>query len=482
MEIYSSPVIGTFAFDTILVEVSQNGELSAECPDILSVYRQIKEENLLESGVFGTRVNGLRFENREYTKLIFTVFRAEETPRNRKLRYGRSAKEAARLRSKAVLYLPFSAADPCGIGYAAEGFLLGAYRFDRYFEKKESAGPAAFTILTERKIDEVLEKAKNKAQSVYTARDLSNEPSNILTPAALAKFADEYGRKYGFHVTLYREKEIAELGMNAFLAVSKGSSEAPVLIVMEYNGRPGDPEKLGFIGKGVCFDSGGYWLKNKEFMGHMKGDMEGAADVIGAMGAISKAALKINVVGVIAACENLISGTAYKPSDIIRSKSGKLIEVVNTDAEGRLTLADAITYAIQEKGVTKLVDIATLTGACAMALGDRFIGAFTNNEAFYQAAEQSAGLAGENIWRLPISEEYRHYNKSSIAPIKNAGSQMGGAIAAAMFIQEFVQELPWLHLDVAGASFSEADAEIFSPGATGSGTELLYEIANSFAE
>jgi len=483
MKISTRNSVNDVEFDTIIVDVTENENLSTKCQDINHIYQQIKSEGLFETReVFGTRVNGLHFENKEYTKLIFVGMPKKSTPRNLKLRYGQAAKEANRLKSKAILYISQVTLDASSIQYVLEGFLLGLYTFDKYLEKQQPVAKIQLTVLTEKKIDQALEKAQNIACAIYTARDLSNEPSNIITPAAFAEAAQKYGKEFNFAVTIFHKQEIKTLKMDAFLAVAKGSDEEPALIVMEYHGAPESREKLAFVGKGVCFDSGGYWLKEKNFMGHMKSDMEGAADVLGTMCAVAKGKLKINIVAVVAACENLISGTAYKPSDIIQTKSGKLIEVVNTDAEGRITLIDAITYAIQEKQATKIVDIATLTGACAMALGNRFIGAFSNDEEFYKQAEISAYKAGENIWRLPISEEYKDYNKSLIAPIKNAGPGMGGAISAAMFIQEFVEDLPWLHFDVAGASCSDVDAEIFSRGATGSGTALLYELANSFSE
>ena len=246
--------------------------------------------------------------------------------------------------------------------------------------------------------------------------------------------------------------------------------------MVEYNGRVTDDEKIALIGKGLCFDSGGYNLKPGNAMKGMHGDMGGAAAVIAAMGAIAEAKLGINVTAVIPACENMISGKAMKPGDIVKSMNGKYIEVVNTDAEGRMALIDAITYAIRECGATTLIDVATLTGACVVALGDRYTGAFSNSDELMSKIVQASILAGENIWRLPMGdEEYDNLNASTVADIANCGKKCG-ATAAARFLGEFVEKKPWVHLDIAGTSESDEDTEIYSKGGTGAATMLLYEV------
>ena len=314
------------------------------------------------------------------------------------------------------------------------------------------------------------------AKAVSTARDLVNEPANVMTPAALADAAKAICEKNNMKCTILGKEDCAALGMNSFLAVAKGSKQQPQFIVMEYNGRVTDDEKIALIGKGICFDAGGYNLKPGASMKGMHGDMGGAAAVIAAMGAIAEAKLGINVTAVIPACENLISGKSMKPGDIVKSMNGKYIEVVNTDAEGRMALADAITYAIRQCGATTLVDVATLTGACQVALGSRYTGVFSNSDELAAKLVQASILAGENIWRLPLGDdEYKDLNASSVADIANCGTQCG-ATAAARFLHAFVEKKPWIHLDIAGTSESDADKEIYSEGGTGVAAMTLYEL------
>lgn len=313
------------------------------------------------------------------------------------------------------------------------------------------------------------------AEAVMTARDLVNEPANVMTPAALADAAKAICDKNNIKCTVLDRDQCEALGMHSFLAVAKGSKQPPKMIVMEYNGRVTDEEKIALIGKGLCFDAGGYNLKPSSAMKGMHGDMGGAAAVIAAMGAIAKAKLGINVTAVIPACENLVSGKSMKPGDIVQSMNGQYIEVVNTDAEGRMAMVDAITYAIRECGATALLDVATLTGACQVALGDRYTGVFSNSDELTAKLIQASVLSGENMWRLPLgNEEYKDLNKSSVADIANCGTQCG-AIAAARFLLSFVEKKPWIHLDIAGSSESSSDQEIYAEGGTGVAAMTLYE-------
>lgn len=296
-----------------------------------------------------------------------------------------------------------------------------------------------------------------------------------MTPSALAEEAKAVCDKHNIKCTILEKEDCEALGMNAFLSVAKGSKQPPKFIVMEYNGRVTDEEKIALIGKGICFDAGGYNLKPSASMKGMHGDMGGAAAVIAAMSAIAQAKLGINVTAVIPACENMVSGKAMKPGDIIASMNGKYIEVANTDAEGRMALADAITYAIRECGATSLIDVATLTGACQVALGSRYTGVFSNSDELIAKLVQASILAGENIWRMPLGDdEYKDLNASSVADIANCGTQCG-AIAAARFLNEFVERKPWIHMDIAGTSDSDADTEIYSKGGTGVTAMTLYE-------
>ena len=264
--------------------------------------------------------------------------------------------------------------------------------------------------------------------------------------------------------------------MKAFLEVAKGSVHKPRLIVMRYMGNENSDERVGLVGKGLTFDTGGYSLKPSTSMDTMKSDMGGAAAVIGTMQALAKNKVEKNVVAVVAACENAISGGSYKPGDIIGSMAGKTIEVLNTDAEGRLTLVDAVTYIIEKEKVDKVVDVATLTGAVLVALGTEVTGVISNNDEFYDELIVAARRSGEKFWRLPNDKCYKKLYKGDFADLKNTGGRYGGSITAGMFIGEFVQDKPWLHLDIAGTSWSDSGNDTTPKGGTGAPVSTLYEL------
>ncbi|HNQ43067.1 MAG TPA: leucyl aminopeptidase, partial [Candidatus Cloacimonadota bacterium] len=311
-------------------------------------------------------------------------------------------------------------------------------------------------------------------EAVNVAKQLVNEPANEMTPRKLAEMAQKTGNSFDFEVKVYDEKKIASFGMEAFINVAKGSDNQPRLIVMHHKGDPNHPHDIiGLIGKGLTFDTGGYNLKPGEGMGNMKNDMGGAAAVIGAMAAITTLKLKVNVVAVIAAAENMISGDAYRPGDIITSMAGKTIEVVNTDAEGRLTLVDAIHYALEKEKVERVLDIATLTGAAVAALGHEFSAVLGNTPEWLDQIKDAAEFSGESVWQMPLHEPYKELIKSEIADLKNSGGSLAGCITAALFIQEFVQNKPWIHLDIAGTALRDKESGINSYGATGVGVRLL---------
>ncbi|MGL4656595.1 MAG: leucyl aminopeptidase [Sarcina sp.] len=359
-----------------------------------------------------------------------------------------------------------------------EGMTLGYYKFDKYMSKKEEAKDLVINV-TEKLAGakEAFEEAIMLSEGTIIARDLVNEPANVMVPSKLAEKAVEFGAKYGFEVEVKGLEEIKALGMEAFLAVARGSVHEPKLIVMRYNG---DSENLnkkqGLVGKGLTFDTGGYSLKPSTSMDTMKSDMGGSAAVIGAMSIIAERKLKKNVVAVVAACENAISGDSYKPGDIIGSMAGKTIEVANTDAEGRLTLVDAVNYIIEKENVDSVVDIATLTGAVLVALGNTTTGVLANNDEFYAELEEASKSTGEFVWRLPITDDYKELNKSKVADLKNVGGRLAGTITAGLFIGEFVQDKPWLHLDIAGSSWTDAPKSYSDLGGTGEGARLLYEL------
>lgn len=358
-----------------------------------------------------------------------------------------------------------------------EIFILRYYKFIKYIEKSKKHKHHLF-ILTNKDID--LTETIELANSVNTARDLVNEPSNVLYPETLAESALSLGEKYGFEVEVLNKKDIKKLKMECFLKVGEGSDKEPKLIILRYHGNKKDKNKIGLIGKGVTFDSGGLSLKPSDSMIEMKSDMAGAAAVISAVCTASKMKIKKNIIGIIPACENMINGSSYKLGDIIKSMNGKTVEIHNTDAEGRLTIIDAVTYAIRHEKVTHILDIATLTGACMVALGTDITGVVTNDDNMLKVLKKASEISGELIWELPNHSTYKESLKSPNADLKNVGTRWGGAIIAGQFIEEFVEKLPWLHLDIAGPAFIESKSKFGSAGGTGAGTRLLYEFIKNF--
>ena len=361
-----------------------------------------------------------------------------------------------------------------------QGVKLASYKFDKYKGNKEAYNPNVTIVgAPKEKLEKMklkIEEASNVADGIIVARDLVNEPANVLYPETLAKRAVEIGKESGFEVEVFDEKQIEDLGMKAFLEVGKGSVHKPRLIVMRYMGNENSDERVGLVGKGLTFDTGGYSLKPSTSMDTMKSDMGGAAAVIGTMQALAKNKVSKNVVAVVAACENAISGGSYKPGDIIGSMSGKTIEVLNTDAEGRLTLVDAITYIIEKENVDKVVDVATLTGAVLVALGTEITGVLSNNDEFYEELVVAARRSGEKFWRLPNDKCFKKLYKGDFAELKNTGGRFAGTITAGMFIEEFVQDKPWLHLDIAGTSWTDAANDSTPKGGTGAPVSTLYEL------
>lgn len=360
-----------------------------------------------------------------------------------------------------------------------EGLLQSEYGFEKYLTKKKvvpSVKEVYFDILEDKKdkVLQVIEETEIVLEGVFLARDLVNERSMNMYPEVLAKAAVDNLKGLDVKVDVYGKSEIEELGMQAFLAVSAGSDKEPKFIVMTYNGDSESDERLALVGKGLTYDSGGYSLKPAASMETMYTDMAGSAAVIGAMRAIAKSGLKRNVVAIVAACENLISGGAYKPGDIIGSMSGKTIEVLNTDAEGRLTLADALWYAATVVKADKIIDLATLTGAVVVALGDINTGAVTNDNNLMNQVKQASELAGEPIWELPNNDEYKELYKGTFADLKNTGGRGAGTVSAGLFLGEFVNDVPWVHLDIAGTSYLDKGMGYLPKGATGVHVKTLY--------
>src|ERR1700761_4660315 len=315
------------------------------------------------------------------------------------------------------------------------------------------------------------------------ARTLINEPSNVLTPTVLGQRAAEMCRQVGLKCEVYGADKLKELKMGAFWGVAKGSQEPPALIVMTYEpaNAPASPV-LGLVGKGITFDTGGISLKPADGMEKMKYDMAGGAAMIGAMQAIAQLKPAVKVIGIVCATENMPSGSAMKPGDVQIAMSGKTIEIVNTDAEGRLVLADGLAYA-RQLGATHLIDAATLTGACVIALGQVNAGAFSNDEGAYQHFAEAMQTSGERFWRLPVEDDYKDQIKSNIADIMNTGvNRYGGATNAAMFLKEFAEDTPWIHLDIAGLAWSDDAKPWMAKGPSGIAMRTITEWVRSYAK
>ena len=387
----------------------------------------------------------------------------------------------------ASLLIPVLGARARGLGLAqraqatGEGVLLGLYRFDRYKEKRNGdRAISTVTLLVPTTRDraaaqEGSRRAELGAEATTFARDLINEPANAVTASALAETAKEIAREAGLRLRVLDRAACEKMGMGAFLGVNSGSVEPPQFIHLSYVPRRTARRRLALIGKGITFDSGGLDLKTAEGMATMKGDMSGAAAVLGVLKVLPRLKPAIEVHGLVAATDNMPSGSATKPGDVLRAMNGKTIEVNNTDAEGRLTLADAIAYARQEIKPDEIVDIATLTGAASIALGSLCAGAMSNNAALEARVIAAGARAGERFWPLPLIDEYREGLRSEVADLRNTGPRPGGAITAGLFIREFAGDTPWVHLDIAGVAFSDKELPYSAKGGVGFGARTLIE-------
>mgnify|MGYP000948962094 FL=1 len=362
----------------------------------------------------------------------------------------------------------------------AEGMLHATYKYDKFKSDRKEQTEIAVNYNPEKGKENRAEKGINEAvklmEAVFLTRDLVNQPANVIYPETLAQIAKEKLEAKGVKVTVHGKKEIEKLKMEAFLNVARASTKEPKLIVMEYYNNPGSNEKIALVGKGLTYDSGGYAIKPATSMVDMFTDMGGSGTVIGAMHALADLKAKVNVVAVVASCENMISGDGYRNGDIIGSMSGKTIEIINTDAEGRLTLADAVYYATNNLGATKLIDLATLTGACVSALGEQVSGAVTNNDEFFSELVKANERAGEIVWRMPTIEYYKKMNESKVADLKNSGGKLGGMMTAGLFVGSFLakEDIPWIHIDIAGTAYITESFGYLKENATGTLVKSLY--------
>ena len=370
----------------------------------------------------------------------------------------------------------------------AEGSLLGLYRFDRYHTNGDDAD-GEFEELVVAELDSSraesirlgVARGQAIAEATMITRNLVNEPANVMTPTAMAETARRVAEDNDLGYEVLDNADMREMGMGAFIGVAQGSEEPAKLIILTYEGDPERPDNnLGLIGKGITFDTGGISLKPAANMEAMKGDMAGGASVIGAMQIIAQLKPRINVTGMVAATENMPGGSAQRPGDVVTAMNGKTIEVINTDAEGRLVLADALSLA-RQRGITRLVDIATLTGAMVTTLGKACTGVMGNDEDLINDVIEAGKQTGEKFWQLPMFDEYKELIRSDVADMKNTGGRQAGSITAAFLLKEFVDGAAWAHLDIAGTSTSEKAAGYQVKGATGTPSRTLAQLAVNLA-
>lgn len=410
---------------------------------------------------------------------------AELTAERLRRAAGSAAKQAATSRAASLEFALPASTVPAGDAAraVAEGLVLGAYDF-RELKSADPDTPAPVpldeaVILVGGGTDEgvAAEGARTGeiiARAENLARDLGNLPGNVATPSYLAQTAERIGREHGLTVTVLGPDELADEGMHALLAVAQGTAEEPRMMVLEHRGGAEGDRPLVLVGKGLTFDAGGISIKPAAGMEEMKFDMCGGAGTLAAMQAIGELQLPVNVVGIVPSSENLLGSRAMKPGDIIRTRSGKTIEVINTDAEGRLILADAISYA-QRFNPAAMLDAATLTGACVIALGHAATAVLGNDDDLVREVMAAGESTGERCWQLPMFDDYREQLKSDYADIKNSGGRPAGTITAGWFLREFVGDWPWAHLDVAGTAWGEGKVSYLTRGATGVPTRIFVQ-------
>jgi leucyl aminopeptidase len=386
-----------------------------------------------------------------------------------------------------IAELPDGAMKPDQAAAVGAGVRLRAYKFDRYKTKKKDGEEGALHADISIAVDDVGAARKAFApdshivDGVITARDLVNEPPNILFPVEFARRAAQL-RKLGVDVEILDVKAMTKLGMGALLGVAQGSTQPGRTVIMRWNGGKRGDAPVAFIGKGVCFDTGGISIKGASGMEDMKGDMGGAACVVGLMQALAARKAKVNAVGAIGLVENMPDGNAQRPGDIVTSMSGQTIEIINTDAEGRLVLADVLWHVAKKFKPKFMVDLATLTGAIMVALGTEYAGMFSNNDELAERLSKVGLETGERVWRMPLGPEYDKQIDSQFADMKNTGTRNGGSITAAQFLQRFVDGTPWAHLDIAGTAMGAPKTEINQSWGSGYGVRLLERLVAEYYE
>jgi len=385
------------------------------------------------------------------------------------------------IRSFAFIAPPNSLPAELAVRSIVEGLYIADFDSDTYKTDRKDQSLQTVNVLSAGdpgKLQQAMDEGRILGESLNFSRDLINEPSNRMTPTILGERASKMAAEVGLKCEVFGPDKIKELKMGAFWSVAQGSDEPPALIVLRYEPADATGPVLGLVGKGVTFDTGGISIKPADGMEKMKYDMAGGATMLGAMRAIALLKPKRKVIGIVCATENMPSGKAQKPGDVQIAMSGKAIEIINTDAEGRLVLADGLHYA-RQLGCTELIDAATLTGAVVVALGQINAGVFCNNDALYERFQKAQTAQGEKMWRMPLDEEYRELIRSNIADIINSGGRYGGAITAAMFLKEFVEDTPWIHLDIAGTTWIEDGKPWIAKGPSGIALRSIVEFARS---
>jgi leucyl aminopeptidase len=370
-----------------------------------------------------------------------------------------------------------------------ESSILALYRYEQFKEATKSKHTVSACTVIEadaeraRQLESLAETARLTCDAVMKVRDLSVGPGNYVTPTYLAETAKEVANKHGLEILVWGKDELKAHGMNAILAVNAGSVQPPAFVAMKYTA-PGAKKTLAVVGKGITFDSGGISIKPADSMEFMRHDMTGAATVIGFLDLAAATKIPVNVLGIFAATENLPSGSSYKPGDVFKAYNGKTMEIVNTDAEGRVILSDSLAYAVEQKP-DAIIDFATLTGACQVALGDHATGLMTNNQALADQVLAAGERSGDRCWQLPMWKVYGEQIKTAMADVRNTGGRRAGAITAALFLKEFVADVPWVHLDIAGTAYADSDQTYVAPynpkpGATGVGVRLLWHFCQAW--
>ena len=373
--------------------------------------------------------------------------------------------------------------EPATLRAVCEALVMACYRYTDFLSSPKKPRLEEVVIEAGEELRPAFQEGLTLGRAVCEARDLVNEPANAQTPEKLAQEAVSLGGIYGFETEVLGEEQILRLGMEAFYAVGNGSPNRPVVIVMRYRGDPDRPQEIvGLVGKGVTYDSGGLNLKSGQRFITMKHDMAGGGTVIGAMCAIAREKLRANVTAVVAACENVISGAAYKPGDIIGSMAGKTIQINSTDAEGRLTLIDAIYYAVEHEKVTRVADIATLTGAARRILGEYGAPVLSNSDGLWQALSRGAAQSGELVCRVPLIEDARQKMRGDVSDYVNTSlAEAGGMVTAALFIEDFTQGRPWIHIDAAGPLWLDREMPYTPKGGSGWGVRALYHMVKDLS-